>query len=100
MDSSNLTILLGIAVTSSVLVVSGCVMDAAGTDAVRCGGRAYDNVMFNTDQYDVQDRGRVVAMLRDSATGAAGDTLRRVTGVTGEGNARRITDEFGSCLAD
>lgn len=99
MDSSSLTILLGIAVTASVLVVSGCVMDTAGTDAVRCGGRAYDNVMFNTDQYDVQDRGRVVAMLRDSAAGAAGDTLGLVTSVTGEANARRITDEFGSCVA-
>ncbi|HHX82841.1 MAG TPA: hypothetical protein GX696_07670 [Pseudomonadaceae bacterium] len=99
MDSSRLTTLLGIAATTSVLFVSGCVVDTAGSDAVRCGGRAYDNVMFNTDQYDVQDRGRVTAALRDSVGDPAAEILRRVTPVTGEGNARRITDEFSICLA-
>lgn len=100
MISARATTLLGISLTASVLFLAGCATDGAGNDAARCGGRAYDNVMFNTDQYDPEDRVRVSSALRDAGEDdVTDDILRRVTNVTGDGNARRIADEFRSCLA-
>lgn len=93
--------LLGAAIATSVLYLVGCASGGAGNDAARCGGRAYDSVMFNTDQYDTQDRVRVSSALRDAVDGeVSDDILRRIVNVTGnEGNARRIADEFRACLA-
>lgn len=55
--------------------------------------------MFNSDRYNAGDRYSVVSLLRSAPDGGVStEVLERVAELTGERDARRIADEFGSCM--
>lgn len=91
----------GLPVAVLALLPTACSLVDPGADATRCGGSAYDSIMFNSDRYNAGDRYSVVSLLRSAPGGeVSAEVLERVAQLTGERDARRIVDEFGSCLRD
>lgn len=89
----------GLPVAVLALLPTACSLLDPSADATRCGGSAYDSIMFNSDRYNAGDRYSVVSLLRSAPGGeVSAEVLERVSQLTGERDARRIVDEFGSCL--
>lgn len=89
----------GLPVAVLALLPTACSLLDPGANATRCGGSAYDSIMFNSDRYTAGDRYSVVSLLRSAPGGeVSAEVLERVSQLTGERDARRIVDEFGSCL--
>lgn len=92
----------GFLAVALALLLAGCGnLAGTGNHAAICGGKAYDNVMFNSDRHNAADRATVASILGAARNGEVSEEgLARVTSLAGERDARRIVDEYGNCLGE
>lgn len=84
-----------------VSLLAGCSYLGAGSQAESCGANAYDSVMFNSDRYDSADRAAVASLLRGVGSGEVpADGMARIIAIAGERDARRMIDEFATCMGE